>query len=82
MMAAGPMIKAANAVSMTTVMPANANERRKYIGNRASASIEHPTVNAENSTVRPAVAIVRISACSLSAPSARSSRKRLTINSV
>jgi hypothetical protein len=40
------------------------------------------TVNAENNTVRPAVAIVRVSASFRSPPSASSSRKRLTITSV
>ena len=46
------------------------------------AIIDSATVIAENSTVRPAVAIVRTSAWFRSAPSASSSRNRLTISSV
>ena len=46
------------------------------------AIIDSATVNAENSTVRPAVVIVRISARSRSAPSASSSRYRLMISRV
>ena len=80
--AAGATNSAATAVSVTTAAPAKANDFRKYIGKSASAPIEKPTVNAENNTVRPAVAMVRASAVSRSAPSARSSRKRLVISSV
>ena len=72
---------AATAANATTAMPAYANDFRKYIGNSTIATIDSATVIAENSTVRPAVAIVRTSARSRSAPSANSSRNRLMINS-
>ena len=52
------------------------------MGNRTSTAIDSATVVAENSTVRPAVTIVRTSAASRSAPPASSSRKRLMISSV
>jgi hypothetical protein len=39
------------------------------------------TVRAENSTVRPAVARVRVTAARTSAPACCSSRKRRTMNS-
>ena len=45
-------------------------------------TIDSATVIAENSTVRPAVAMVRIKASFRSAPSASSSRNRLKISNV
>ena len=65
---------AAAAANATTATPAYANDFRKYIGNKTIATIDSATVIAENNTVRPAVAIVRISASSRPAPSAISSR--------
>ena len=44
------------------------------MGNSAVADMESATVTAENSTVRPAVAMVRMSASSRSPPAANSSR--------
>ena len=80
-MAAGTTTIAANAANATTAMPAYANDWRKYIGNSTIATIDSATVIAENSTVRPAVAMVRTSARSRSAPSASSSRYLLMISS-
>ena len=80
--AAGATRMAAAAANVTTAIPAYANDFRKYIGNNTIATIDSATVSAENSTVRPAVAMVRISASSRVDPAANSSRYLLMISSV
>src|SRR5271168_3401500 len=72
--AAGVTTIAATATNATVATPAYANDFRKYIGNSTITTIDNATVVAENSTVRPAVAMVRISAWFGSLPSASSSR--------
>ena len=52
------------------------------MGNNTIAAIDSATVVAENTTVRPAVTIIRMSASSRLAPSASSSRNRLIMSSV
>ena len=52
------------------------------MGNSTSTTIDSATVVAENTTVRPAVDIIRVRATSRLAPSASSSRYRLIISSV
>ena len=81
-MAAGATTIAATAANATTAIPAYANDFRKYIGNSTIATIDSATVIAENSTVRPAVAIVRINASSRCDPAASSSRYLLMISNV
>ena len=81
-MAAGVTTSAANMVNPTVATPAYANDFRKCIGNRIITAIDSATVVAENTTVRPAVTMVRTRASSRLAPSATSSRKRLIISSV
>src|SRR5438094_744183 len=68
---AGVTIRAAVAAKTTTATPAYAKDFRKKIGNNAIATIDNATVTAENSTVRPAVTIVRTRASSGAAPLAR-----------
>ena len=63
-MAAGVTTSDAVAASATTATPAYPSDFRKYIGNIVIVAIASDTVSAEKSTVRPAVAIVRISASS------------------
>jgi hypothetical protein len=82
LIAAGVTTTAAAAAKATTATPAYANDFRKYCGNSTMVIIDRATVIAENSTVRPAVAIVLIKASSRSAPSASSSRYRLRINNM
>ena len=67
-------------------MPPYPRERRKFCGKISSEDIAAATVSPENSTVRPAVAMVtRIAFAaavgSSSGSRASSSRKRLTTNS-
>ena len=81
-MAAGVTTSAATAANATVATPAYANDFRKCIGNSTITAIDSATVVAENTTVRPAVIIVRTSASSRLAPSASSSRNRLIISSV
>ncbi|SKT90685.1 Uncharacterised protein [Mycobacteroides abscessus subsp. abscessus] len=71
---AGTMTSAAMAPTKTTATPAYPNDLRKYIGNRISATRASATVSAENSTVRPAVVMVRTSASSRGLPAFTSSR--------
>ncbi len=73
-------MSAAAIVASTTPMPPNARERMVGSGNTASDMSATATVAAENTTVRPAVAIVRRTAPGTSRPVPRSSRKRLTIS--
>ena len=81
-MAAGVITTAAIAVNATVAIPAYPKDFRKCIGNRIMAAIDSATVVAENSTVRPAVAMVTTSASSRVAPPAISSRNRLTMSNV
>ena len=81
-MAAGVTMIAAAAAKPTVATPAYAKDFRKYMGNSSMTAIDSATVVAENSTVRPAVDIVRISARSRGEPSASSSRYRLMMSSV
>ena len=64
----------------TTATPAYANERRYVTGKSSSAASEIITVPALNTTVRPAVCIVRPTATLVDAPVASSSRYRETTN--
>ena len=54
--------------SATTAIPAYANDRRKNSGKMSSAPKEMATVRALNSTVRPAVRMVRTTASSGAIP--------------
>jgi hypothetical protein len=81
-MAAGVTNTAAAAANATTATPAYVNDLRNDIGNNTSAIIDSATVIAEKNSVRPALVIVWIKASSRPAPSANSSRNRLTISSV
>ena len=65
----------------TAAMPPKPIERRKTCGNSSSDASETATVSPENSTVRPAVAIVRAIASGVERPAPSSSRNRLTTNS-
>ena len=56
---AGATTTAYRPARATTPQPAYAIERRKYIGNTASAPTARNTVHAENRIVRPAVATAR-----------------------
>jgi len=63
-------------------IPAYPIERRKGIGSTTSESRPIPTVVPEKTIASPAVAIAFSTACTLSAPCSRSSRQRITSNSV
>jgi len=65
----------------TTPAPPYANECSQGSANSSSPLMARATVSPENSTVRPAVALVRPIASGTSRPAARSSLKRLTISS-
>ena len=81
-MAAGVTTIAATTARATTAIAAYAKDFRKGIGKNTSADIERATVIAEKSTLRPALAMVRTSAASRSAPLPSSSRNRLMISNV
>ena len=72
-MRAGVSTSAAAAAKTTTAMPAYARDFRKGIGNITIATIDKATVVAENSTVLPAVVIVRVNASRGNAPADTSS---------
>jgi len=80
-MAAGVMTSAASAAMATTDTAPYANDRRKYIGKTAMVARHSATVAAENTTVRPAVRMVRRNASSGWEPSPISSRYLLTNSS-
>ncbi len=65
----------------TTAAAPSPIERRNICGNTSSPSSAVATVSPENATVRPAVAIVRTTACSVLAPSATASLNALSTNS-
>ena len=77
---AGRTITAETAARKTTATPAYANDRRYVTGKRRSDASEIITVAALNTTVRPAVCIVRPTATLVEAPAASSSRYRDTTN--
>ena len=64
----------------TTVMPAMPSDRIVASWNTSRLESAAATVHAENTTVRPLVAMVRCTAAGTSRPAPRSSRKRLTIS--
>jgi hypothetical protein len=74
-------VSAATIATSTAAMPPNPIERRNISGNINSAASDTATVIPENTTVRPAVAIVRASASWTVACRGSSSRNRLTMNS-
>lgn len=65
---------------ITTRIDAHANERSSSSGKTNSADRHRATVAAENSTARPAVAMLRVMARRESAPRESSSRYRVTMN--
>ncbi len=75
---AGSVTIAPVAASATTGIPAYANDRRNTMGNSSSADNDAATAIALNSTVRPAVATVVVTASGTASPAASSSRKRET----
>ncbi len=78
---AGSTTTAATAASPTTATPAYAKERRYANGKINSASNEIITVIALNTTVRPAVCMLRAIATRVDSPFTSSSRYRETMNS-
>ncbi len=79
-------MSAATTATSTAAIPPYPRERRKFCGKISNDDIAAATVSPENSTVRPAVAMVtRIAFPAASASSsgslASSSRKRLITNS-
>ena len=65
----------------TTAMPAIPSERIVASWNTNRLDSAAATVHAENTTVRPLLAMVRSTASATSRPAPRSSRKRLTMRS-
>jgi hypothetical protein len=65
---------------MATAMPAYAKDLKNVIGNTSIAARAMATVAALNTTVRPAVRTVRLTASEVLRPAASSSRKRDTTN--
>ena len=83
---AGSTVNAASTATRTAATPPYPSDRRKFCGKISSEDIAAATVSPENSTVRPAVAIVtRIALAdafgSSSGSWASSSRNRLITNS-
>ena len=76
----GSTTRAPSMASSVVATPAIPSERRKNCGKRSSDASTMETVIPEKNTVRPAVMTVRTTASSTSAPSASSSRIRLTIS--
>ena len=77
---AGKSVSAARMLIPTTRAPAMPIDRSAVMSNVSNASRPIMTVAPENSTARPAVAMDHATARSTEAPSADSSRKRLTTN--
>ena len=79
---AGSTVSAATIAIRTAAIPPYPIDLRKVCGKTSSELIAAATVNAENATVRPAVAMVRTTAPLVSSGSrAISSRNRETTNS-
>jgi hypothetical protein len=83
---AGRTVRAASIAARTAATPPYPIERRKLCWKNSSEASEAATISPENSTVRPAVAMVAAMAaltCSRSVPGylASSSRNLLTTNS-
>ncbi len=83
---AGSTVRAAIIATSTAAMPPYPIERRKFCGKISREASDAATIRPENSTVRPAVAMVRATARLTlgrlsSGCAASSSRNRLTTNS-